>query len=262
MDVAGIDGELAQRGEDALLAEGAHGQVRIDPLKGGEIDQAVGHHGQLAEIDALRRQADGFRLAAPACRGNRLVALGAQLGRHLAGEQFDEAVAEQADRATLVGELRIEGVEIGAFEALGDEGVASEIGGTAGDRNVVTALAIVAVEPGRAAEHGIDRVLAQRRDDRLGRHRTAEAVGPGEACGEQGLAIGNQLVELVDGQRPLELLEDDVVVDRLFGPRRHVASGGRAGGQQQRRAKCDRPYTGLMLPLLPATPMRHALASV
>ena len=94
-------------------------------------------------------------------------------------------------------------------------------------------------EPGRAAEHDIDRMLALRRDDRLGRHRATEPVGGGEARGEQGLAVGDQLMELVGGQRAFELLEIDVVVDGLLGPRNHVT--GRGGpADQQCHTKCRR----------------------
>ncbi len=260
MGVGRVDHELAQRREHALLAERADGQIGIDAIQLREVDQTIGHHGQLAEIHPLAGQGHGLRLAALASGGDRAIALGAEFGRHFAGEQLDEAGAEQADRAALVGELRIERIEVGALEAFRDEGVGGEIAGAAEHGHVVARLAIVGIGAGRPPEGRVGRPLAQGRDDRLGRHRSSEAVGGGEARGEQVLAFRDQLVQLIGGQRAFKRGEIDVVPNGLFGPRNRIV-GERVPAHQQRQANCGPRHTRLASVLVSARPMRHTLAS-
>ena len=91
MGVERVDGELAQRREHALAAERTHRQIGVDAVEGIEIDEAVGVGFQRAEADAFADEIGFDRLPLRPGAGDRRVALGAQIGRHLARQQFDDA---------------------------------------------------------------------------------------------------------------------------------------------------------------------------
>ncbi len=261
MRVHGVDGELAQRGEDALLAERPDGQVGIDSVETAEIDEPVGHHRELAEIDALRRQRHRLRRAVLPRGGDRLVALGAEVAGHLAAEELDQPCPEQARRAALVGKLRVERVEVEALEALRDEGVGTEIPGRARDRHVVAGSAIVGIGTGGPPKRRIGRLLPLGRNDRLGRHRPPDAVGRGEMRREEMQALADQLLQLGRRERALKLGEIDVLGDRLFGPGRRVI-GGRAPDRKKDRAQGGRDQNSLPSTSAAVAQHIHTRASV
>src|SRR5690606_30794546 len=64
MVVHGIDGELPQRGHDALLAEGADDKIHVDAFELLQVDDAVRMNRQPSEIDAFRGNRDTLAFAA------------------------------------------------------------------------------------------------------------------------------------------------------------------------------------------------------
>ena len=185
MDVEGVDGELPERGEDALAAERAHDEVGVDAVDRIEIDHPVRMRDDPAEAHALADEVRPDLGARGAGALDRVGANGLQVRGHLARQKLDEAGAHQRDRMALARERGVGVVELGALEPLRNEDVGDVVARAALDRIVVAAEAGVRVGAAGAAERRVDAGLALGRDDGLGRLRPARAVDRGELRLEQ-----------------------------------------------------------------------------
>ncbi len=188
MDVERVDGELPQRGEDALAAERADGQVRIDAVDRIKVNDSVRVGDDPAELHALADEVGAHVLARLAGFLRRLRADALQVGGHLARKKLDEPGTHERGRVALARERGVDVVELGALETLGHEHVGDVVARAPDHRIVVTAEAGVGIRTARAGERRIDAALAFCRDDRLRRLRPPRPVDSGEFRLEQRLA--------------------------------------------------------------------------
>ena len=90
VDVEGVDGELAQRGEHALAAEWPDDKVGVDAIDRVEIDHAVWMRDDPAEPYLLRDKIGARVLPAGAGFSDRCGADRLQVRGHLARQQLDQ----------------------------------------------------------------------------------------------------------------------------------------------------------------------------
>ena len=185
VNVERVDGELAQRREHALAAEGSHDQVGIDAVDGVEIDDPVGMGDDRSEPHALGHEVGVRVLARRAGLGDCGCSDRLQVRGHLARQKLDKACAHQRNRVPLARERRIDRVELRAFEAFGYEHIGDIVGRAADDRIIVATETGIGIRAAGAAERRIDAVLALGRNDRLRRLRPSGAVDGGELGFEQ-----------------------------------------------------------------------------
>jgi len=231
--VQGIDAELAQGRENALLTEWTDQKVLVNTFQLRHIHEAVRLHPQVTERDPLGGQADAHRFAGRSGCRSRTLALTTQIACHLAGQQLDQAAAVQGRRAALVGQLRVECVEIGVPEALRDEGIGNELSRPTRHRVVVTAPTGIGIRTRCAEEERQTAWCCLRRDNGAGSPRSTGALRCSELGDEQGATVGDervrpQLCSLLLGQ-PLghRLFQSE----EILGHRIASAGASQADGQ-------------------------------